>query len=126
MTKGETVTKPIELGLKTNELSKPANLDKPASAKARKDPMIAAEQRTEADIMPLTPARSRKTNPKPEIVNQISQRLGDVYKDVLNQPVPDRFLDLLQALESGAPPKNAAAKAAADRSSAGGSKKEQK
>jgi len=53
--------------------------------------------------MALTPARTRKTvGPKPEIFNQIGQRLRDVYNDVLTQAVPDRFLDLLQQLEAGA------------------------
>lgn len=53
--------------------------------------------------MRLNPPRARKASAKPEIINQIGQCLGRVYNDVLKQPVPDRFIELLQALESGAP-----------------------
>lgn len=59
--------------------------------------------------MAFVPSRARKTTPKkgakPEIIDQIGQHLGKVYNDVLHQPVPDRFLDLLQSLESGETPK---------------------
>jgi hypothetical protein len=59
--------------------------------------------------MAFVPSRARKTaaksDAKPEIVDQIGQHLGKVYNDILKQPVPDRFLDLLQSLEAGAPPK---------------------
>ncbi len=57
--------------------------------------------------MALAPPRARKTCAKPEIIDQIGQHLGRVYNDVLKQPVPDRFLDLLQTLEAGAPAKPA-------------------
>lgn len=54
--------------------------------------------------MALPPARTRKpSGPTPEIFNQIGQRLRNVYNDVLTQTVPDRFVDLLQALEAGTP-----------------------
>ncbi len=53
--------------------------------------------------MATIPPRSRKASAKPEIVAQIGQQLIRVYKDVVDQPVPDRFLDLLKALEQGAP-----------------------
>lgn len=65
---------------------------------------MAADQRSEAEIMALPPARTRKASgPAPEIFNQIGQRLRNVYNDVLTQSVPDRFVDLLQLLEAGAP-----------------------
>ncbi|WP_041778184.1 NepR family anti-sigma factor [Beijerinckia indica] len=37
---------------------------------------------------------------KPTFADQIGKGLRMVYDDVLAQPVPDRFLDLLQALEN--------------------------
>jgi hypothetical protein len=35
-----------------------------------------------------------------EVVEQIGQQLRSLYEDVLNQPVPDRFLELLNKLET--------------------------
>jgi hypothetical protein len=103
--KGETVTKPIELSAKKAEpigdLPNSTQAEKPLPSKGRKD--AAAGQRTEADIMRLNPPRARKASAKPEIVNQIGQCLGRVYNDVLKQPVPDRFIELLQTLETSAP-----------------------
>jgi hypothetical protein len=101
--KGETVTKPIELGVKKADLSKQARIDKTEPAKGRKEVSAAADQHCEAEVMTLAPAPPRKTSAKPEIVRQIGQCLGRVYNDVLKQPVPDRFLDLLQALEAAGP-----------------------
>jgi hypothetical protein len=43
--------------------------------------------------------RSKKPVAKQEISEQIGRQLRSVYNDVLAQPVPDRFLDLLRALE---------------------------
>jgi hypothetical protein len=43
--------------------------------------------------------RSKKPAAKQEISEQIGRQLRSVYNDVLVQPVPDRFLDLLRALE---------------------------
>ncbi len=42
---------------------------------------------------------SKKPAAKLEIGEQIGRQLRSVYNDVLAQPVPDRFLDLLRALE---------------------------
>lgn len=39
---------------------------------------------------------------KPDLADQIGARLRSVYEDVLVQPVPERFLELLRELE-GAP-----------------------
>jgi len=36
---------------------------------------------------------------KPDIQAKIGEKLQEVYSDVLNEPVPDRFLDLLDQLE---------------------------
>ncbi|VFU07315.1 conserved hypothetical protein [Methylocella tundrae] len=43
--------------------------------------------------------RSRKPSAKPDIADQIGLGLRSVYNDVLSQPVPDRFFDLLKQLE---------------------------
>jgi len=46
------------------------------------------------------PAPRRRTSPaKREAHAQIGRQLRSIYDDVLNQPIPDRFLDLLQKLE---------------------------
>ncbi|WP_395667185.1 NepR family anti-sigma factor [Methylocella sp.] len=46
----------------------------------------------------------RKARAKPDLADQIGLGLRTAYNDVLSQPVPDRFLDLLRQLEtSGAP-----------------------
>jgi hypothetical protein len=44
----------------------------------------------------------RKTATKSEIADQIGLHLRNVYDDILSQPVPGRFLDLLRQLESSA------------------------
>ena len=71
--------------------------------------------------MAFVPSRARKnaakSGAKPEIVDQIGQHLGKVYNDILKQPVPDRFLDLLQSLEAGEPPKHDHGPPSADKSS---------
>ncbi|MBN9080819.1 MAG: hypothetical protein J0I16_04930 [Rhizobiales bacterium] len=42
----------------------------------------------------------RRTSPaNREAHAQIGRQLKSIYNDVLNQPIPDRFLDLLQKLE---------------------------
>jgi hypothetical protein len=41
--------------------------------------------------------------PKPELGEQIGRQLRSLYNDVLAQPVPDRFLDLLQTLDKNEP-----------------------
>ncbi len=42
----------------------------------------------------------KKTPAKSEIADQIGLHLRSVYDDILAQPVPGRFLDLLRQLES--------------------------
>jgi hypothetical protein len=99
------VTKPIEQGLKKIDLPKQAKvekIEKAGASKPRSSPPL-ADPRAEAEIMQLTP-RKRKPAAPPEVIVQIGQQLGKVYKDILEQPVPDRFLDLLQALETGTQP----------------------
>ena len=51
------------------------------------------------EVKPLSSLRVKKTTSKPEISDQIGRQLRSVYNDVLAQPVPDRFLDLLKGLD---------------------------
>ena len=102
------MTKPIELETKKAKLPE---ADLPKHIRSRKigatigskETPIMDNKRSEAEIMALPPARGHKSGgPTPEIFNQIGQRLRNVYNDVLTQTVPERFIDLLQALETGA------------------------
>ena len=45
------------------------------------------------------------TSAKPEVSDLIGQRLRTFYNTVAEQPVPDRFLDLLNQLEAASSPK---------------------
>ncbi len=47
----------------------------------------------------MSSLRVKKTTSKPEISDQIGRQLRSVYNDILAQPVPDRFLDLLKKLD---------------------------
>jgi hypothetical protein len=55
---------------------------------------------------PKTPAGGgacrKKAASKSDIANQIGMQLRSIYDDVLAQPVPGRFLDLLRQLECSA------------------------
>ncbi|MBI1869181.1 MAG: hypothetical protein HYS06_12955 [Methylocystis sp.] len=42
---------------------------------------------------------NRKGERSTEIGDQIGKQLRDIYEDVLGQPVPDRFIELLNRLE---------------------------
>jgi hypothetical protein len=93
--KGTAVTKPIDLRAKKagssirGEKSHSENLDEAAKgARAASVNTIGAPG---------------KTASKPEIVEQIGLRLRGCYNDVLMQPIPDRFIDLLSQLEAGVP-----------------------
>ena len=46
---------------------------------------------------PKTPQRAAKKNPVEE---HIGKQLKTIYNDVLAQPIPDRFLDLLNQLDT--------------------------
>ena len=46
-----------------------------------------------------------QTSSKPQVVDLIGQRLKTYYEDVANEPVPDRFMDLLKQLEQSTPVK---------------------
>ena len=49
--------------------------------------------------------------PEPQIDRNTQTRLGDqlraMYDDLVSQPVPDRFKDLLERLEQGSTPEKA-------------------
>ena len=45
------------------------------------------------------------TSTKPEVSDLIGQRLRSFYNEVADQPVPDRFMDLLSQLEAASTPK---------------------
>lgn len=42
---------------------------------------------------------------KPEMQGRLGDKLKEVYADVLSEPVPDRFLDLLAQLDAKSSPK---------------------
>jgi hypothetical protein len=98
--KGATVTKPIELKPK-NRANAPiaGRQDKPQSSDHKAPPGQDGHGAASVSVLPAS--RNRKSAPKPEIVEQIGHRLSSVYNSVLSQPIPDRFLDLLQTLETG-------------------------
>ena len=60
-----------------------------------------------AEIIKLDPAHLRSKRPKPNdapnvpIDEHIGRHLKAIYDDVLKQPIPERFLDLLNQFESG-------------------------
>lgn len=62
-----------------------------------------------ADFSACLQERSRasgtsKPAQRPEVADQIGVSLRTVYNDVLSQPVPDRFFDLLRQLETSCAP----------------------
>ncbi len=59
--------------------------------------------------------RSAMGRPSNDIGEQIGRELRGLYADVVSQPVPDRFLDLLNRLETGATPSPAVNRAPAKR-----------
>jgi hypothetical protein len=62
-----------------------------------------------AEIIPLVPRKTRpqvklhKDQPKLPIEDHIGQQLKAVYDDVLAQPIPDRFVELLTQLSEPVP-----------------------
>jgi hypothetical protein len=96
LSRGAAVVKPVEQ--ETTQSAAPLAKSETTGTIHRP---TAGETRDPAAVTPLPRARSRKTEPKPQIVEQISLRLRSVYNEVLFQPVPDRFHELLSALETG-------------------------
>jgi Anti-sigma factor NepR len=100
--KGMAVTKPIDL--RANKAGMPIRGREKGQCADHRETSTAKVARTPAPVSALSAARGRKTAPKPEIIDQIGLRLRGVYNDVLMQPIPDRFIDLLSQLETGAAP----------------------
>jgi hypothetical protein len=114
------VVKPVEQ--ETTESAAPPAKGETIGSLSRPPTGAGPESRRTAAVTPLSRARTRKTEPKPQIVEQIGLRLRSVYNEVLFQPVPDRFHDLLTALETGQPGETETPTAKAD----GGRKKDSK
>jgi len=47
----------------------------------------------------MSDINDQETGVKSGIQEKLGQKLKEVYADVVNEPVPDRFLDLLNQLE---------------------------
>jgi hypothetical protein len=107
--KAATVTKPIELkpkaggssGLRRSEIHEPKAYKTSGDGNLSSSP---EQQRGLAAVSILPVSRRRKPSPRPEVVEQIGHRLASIYNEVLSQPIPDRFLDLLSELEAGESP----------------------
>jgi hypothetical protein len=75
----------------------------PASAAAPHSQGVApmgqakGELQPRAENMQVIEGGGAKTGPN--VKTYIEQQLKSVYDDILNQPIPDRFLDLLNALD---------------------------
>ena len=83
-----------------------------ALKRAEKETMVEALKSDGGEVVGLAesvPARElgeflacgpRRARAKPDILDQIGLGLRTAYNDVLSQPVPDRFVDLLRRLET--------------------------
>ena len=72
-----------------------AALDREHVADTKGNPRVTEKQKPAMRLVkPAPPA------PTPEVADHVSRRLKALYDDVLNQPIPDRFLDLLKDLDS--------------------------
>ena len=84
-----------------------------ASASAAAHAQNQSARPAEGDLQPraknMQVIESGGANSAPNVKTYIERQLKSVYDDVLNQPIPDRFLDLLKALDgpAGAGAKNA-------------------
>lgn len=88
--KGRTVTKPIDLRSKKSGVQDGVE----------KGRCVDLKESRSGNVSALTAARVRKSAVKPDIAEQIGVRLRGIYNDVLMQPIPDRFIDLLHQLAS--------------------------
>lgn len=94
--------KGVGRGMKTSKLGEhpgailaPASFDR-SSRECGDDPREPAGLEVQGVARPRHPAA------KSDLADQIGVRLRGVYDDVLAQPVPDRFLELLRELETTA------------------------
>ena len=98
---GYEVKKRHRRGISVTRSVKPRNPTiKAASAKLSETPVMKHEpgRRKPEPGIGSGPC-ARKAVSKPDIADQIGVHLRGIYDDVLAQPVPGRFLDLLQQLE---------------------------
>ena len=51
--------------------------------------------------------RMIKTSAKPQVSDLIGQRLRNFYDEVASEPIPDRFMDLLNQLDAASAVKKA-------------------
>jgi hypothetical protein len=102
--KGASVAKTGTMSGQSSALKTKAQWDQQATGhQVEPSPAQQVCQDNSPDSDPLSriPAavRAKKPAEKPAIGEQIGRQLRSVYNDVLAQPVPDRFLDLLRELE---------------------------
>lgn len=79
--------------LSTTETRNAEGDETPQPAQSESDGLVVLNARR----APRSPRFSQKRN---DVGEQIGEQLRSLYEDVLNQPVPDRFLELLNRLES--------------------------
>jgi hypothetical protein len=100
LSRGKTVAKSVEKGLVKDATPLPKGEISSRQPRAVSAGQEADPRATAAEVTSFARARARKAEPKSEIVEQIGKRLRNVYNEVLFQPVPDRFHDLIRALEA--------------------------
>ena len=65
--------------------------------------MISNSKPMDEDALAGDPAAApQRSKRKPSIQDHIGQELRAMYDEVLQQPIPDRFLELLEALDKKA------------------------
>ncbi len=92
--------------------SKAENLKNASPAGNGPDGAVPNPEQSTGSVVPLKKGRKekskvtvRKEAPPANIEGHIGRQLKAIYDDVLNQPIPDRFLDLLSQLEEKTPGK---------------------
>jgi hypothetical protein len=98
--KGASVAKAGTITGQSPALKSKTHWDKQTTAEPP-PPQVCQDNSPDGDPLSRIPAsvRARKATEKPAIGEQIGRQLRSVYNDILAQPVPDRFLDLLRELE---------------------------
>ncbi|WP_020173991.1 NepR family anti-sigma factor [Methyloferula stellata] len=94
--KGASVAKAGTVSGQSSALKTKPHWDQQVEAAA-----VCQDNSPNGDPLSRIPAsvRAKKPAEKQAIGEQIGRQLRSVYNDVLAQPVPDRFLDLLRELE---------------------------
>ncbi len=101
--KGASVAKAGTVSGQSSALKTKTHWDQQAAGHPVEPPsaQVCQDNSPGSDPLSRIPAsvRARKPAEKQAIGEQIGRQLRSVYNDVLAQPVPDRFLDLLRELE---------------------------